>query len=346
MNAITKQAGLLRQQGAALPLVLVMIFSLSTIAATAFRITSQSASLMIALQDETDASIALFSAEEEAAFVFLTSVGAPAGLFLAPDVLADDPALEPPDWSQFPDDQFWPALDGRRISRAGDRPVVVSYTDGGGFFSFAAADEDASSTFLEALGFNGDDAATLAARIADYQDADTVRRFRGGERADYRMLAKAAPTNSPLRNLSELGRVSGFDRLTNPAFWSRARRAASFAPIYSPMRRAYAVHPGVRAVVDMQVDDDAFNEVTAASTTLSPRGRFVFTTMGNTSGKNGVLIERIVEFHRTPLAPDRPFMRFWVWEGAVEDGDVPGEEGIDGLAEVFSASVSDANSER
>jgi general secretion pathway protein K len=73
-----------------------------------------------------------------------------------------------------------------------------------------AAQEETLAALFIALGAAAPDAATYAARIADYRDGDTVIRARGAELPDYIRSGLAhGPANRPFNRTGELSEVLG-----------------------------------------------------------------------------------------------------------------------------------------
>lgn len=80
-----------------------------------------------------------------------------------------------------------------------------------GRFDINMATEAEWVSFLEAQGLKNEEATKLAARIADWRDADDLARPNGAERRDYRD-AKSAIANRDFRSADEVRAVLGWPR--------------------------------------------------------------------------------------------------------------------------------------
>ncbi|CCQ73351.1 general secretion pathway protein GspK [Magnetospira sp. QH-2] len=95
-----------------------------------------------------------------------------------------------------------------------DDHLRVSLEDLAGRVDLNAAPVDLIAFVLETLDLSPGRALSLAQRLADYRDADDLRRLNGLETEDYRHLGLShAPRNGPLLDLSELDRIPGYNDL-------------------------------------------------------------------------------------------------------------------------------------
>jgi general secretion pathway protein K len=102
----------------------------------------------------------------------------------------------------------------------GDTRYAVRLRDAGAALNVNRAGEDELRRLFVALRIDAGDADRLAQAIADWRDADDLRRGRGAERADYvRADLPGVPRNGDLRELAELLDVSGM----TPALFQRLR---------------------------------------------------------------------------------------------------------------------------
>lgn len=92
----------------------------------------------------------------------------------------------------------------------GDARAVIVLEDAGARLDVNRANEDELRRLLAAIPLDAAVADRLAQRIADWRDADRVRRPRGAERGDYaRAGARALPTDGELRDVDELHGIEG-----------------------------------------------------------------------------------------------------------------------------------------
>ena len=306
------------EAGFILPFVLVVISSLALIAAAAFGAVSRAVDVMAALEEGSAEDAALAAAEAQAAFAFLTSFPVSEGLWLgAPQNTADDQSGEPsiadrlasgdlsPDAVSSAD--YWRGNGASRSVMANGRVITVRYRDAGGLFALSSANEDRTALFLELLGLSRDAAEEMAARIADYEDPDHVRRFRGAERADYRLFSRPPPTNSPLRSPEELGRVLGFFEAAPLGFW---REILDFATADQGVLLAYAAPPRLLPLVStVTADDGGLDAISAQTRRPSGRARFLLKIDGEERSRT-----RAVDIRRPPAISQAPFQRFMVYE--------------------------------
>lgn len=312
------ETGARSEAGFILPFVLVVLSCLALIAAAAFGAVSKAVSVMTALEEGSAEDAALATAEAQAAFAFLTSTPVSEGLWLgAPAVAADDPSGEPTvadrlaagtlDPGAVASDDYWRGNGAARSVFANGRRITVQYRDAGGLFALASANEDRTAVFLELLGLSRDAASEMAARIADYEDPDHVRRFRGAERADYRLFSRPPPTNSPLRNPEELGRVLGFFEVAPPGFW---REVLDFATTDQGVLLAYAAPPRLLPLASaVGADDGGLDAISSQTRRPSGRARFLLHVTGEGRSRT-----RAVDIRRPPPISQAPFQRFMVYE--------------------------------
>lgn len=96
--------------------------------------------------------------------------------------------------------------------RHGDAVVAIAVTDAGGLVDLNAASAGLLAWLLRGLGVAPDRAATLAATIVDFRDADDVPGVNGAESAAYRAAGLAhGPKNAPFETVTELDQVLGMD---------------------------------------------------------------------------------------------------------------------------------------
>ncbi len=324
------------QKGFALPFALVAIAAMAIIAAIGFRAVSDSTSVMNALQADIATERALVSAEAEAVFVYLTSAPVSGGIASGQAAAAADPVFDvnPVDPNERDPSQYWRADGQARSSGTPAQPVRVVYRDAAGLAPITSLPEDTLAAFLRKAGFEREDAPQFAARIGDYQDDDVNRRFRGAERADYRLFGAPPPTNSPLRAYQETASVLGVPDSAPPGFWTylaeygRFGRGGGFKPAFAPPeiadlfpeRGGFALNPDPAEVAE------------AGDLRPSATARFLL----ETPIVNGLTRRRAVEIMRTAAAADVPFRREWIYDKAdANDGSAITAIDQEGLAQVF-----------
>ncbi|MDZ7628378.1 MAG: type II secretion system protein GspK [Parvularculaceae bacterium] len=311
-----------RQIGAALPMVLVTISLLALLTASSFNFLSRASNEMAALETRSAAERAIASAQAEALFAFLTAWPTPGGLDLRNE---PEPESEPePDAALVDEDLPRPGTiwrgDGVWRRAATDPVAVVSYRDGAGLLAIPAASLEIAAAFLEQMGVDRETAARLASRLADFQDEDFVRRFQGGERADYRISKRRPPTNAPIRNAEELSAVIGFETLS-PQVRRRIVDNAIFPVIAPPLKAALAtpaLAPMVKVIesadpLALAANDDLYPSSLARFTVAAPAGETILLST--------------VDIERTAAALDAPYRTMTISRHAVA------LDGLDGGAE-------------
>ena len=336
-----------QQEGFALPLALVAIALLSIITLAGYRAVSAATAVTLAFQENMQTELAFFSAEAESAFVFLTSPPITDGILTANsqsvegyDALDLALGIVDIDTELLQAVEYWRADGQVRISETQSIPVKVTYHDAAGFAPIALLPEEKVAAMFAAAGFDSESALRFAARIGDFQDADSRRRFRGAEATDYRLYGASAPTNSPLRVSGEMASVLGFADMATIESWDffvtnvqYGGVISQFKPHFGPTAIATLFDDSVDEVIvtgllDGYIDDSRHPSGTA---------RFLLTFRL----QSGMTRKRAMEIMRTAVAPDRPFRRIWLYDKAEDEQSdaTPGIEQSD-LAPVFQASTS------
>ena len=94
--------------------------------------------------------------------------------------------------------------------RFGESTVQISIQDERGKIDLNEASEAILAALFEWVGVDRGKAQSLAAAIADFRDADDLRRLNGAEKADYRTAGLVwGPKNAPFEATEELQQVSG-----------------------------------------------------------------------------------------------------------------------------------------
>jgi len=110
----------------------------------------------------------------------------------------------------------------------GQGKVVYRIQDTRGLFNLNNSDSGNLRRFLAALEVPADQFDRLADRLADYMDADDLRRVNGAERKDYADLGLPPPANRRLLTVAEARRIPGWRN--RPELW-RENRLARLATV-------------------------------------------------------------------------------------------------------------------
>lgn len=309
------------QSGFALPLVLVAIASLAIITLVGYRAVTGAAAIVATIQDNASAEQGLFTAEAEAAFTFLTSSAVSRGIATGGADISESQD-EGNGRSTLSDDQIWQANGATRRSTLGQKTTLVSYFDAAGFAPIERLRTDDLAALLLAAGFDGNDAEQVAARIADFQDGDTNRRFRGAEHADYRLFGVSPPTNSPLRSVGELAAVLGYADLAPASSWDFILEHTRFGGVSSQFKPLLGP-PAMAGLFDIdedaQIAPDPISDYGSEDSQPTETARFLLAHRGEA----GLTRKRAVEIMRTASAPDKPFRRIWIYDKVNDDNGSP-----------------------
>ncbi len=308
-----------RQHGFALPLVLVAIASLAIITLVGYRAVAGAAAIVMAIQDDARVEQAFFSAEAEAAFTFLSSPAVEGGIATGDGaIIANESPIGEAGVSGLGERQYWSANGERRISAYGSSATTVSYFDAAGFAPIDLMSEEDLTLLLSAAGFSGNDAELMAARIADFQDHGAQRRFRGAERADYRLFGIAAPTDSPLRKPGELAAVLGYADLAPPSSWDFMLDNVRFGGLFSQFKPRLG--PEILASLfvdagDSPIASDPLESYGIQDVQPTETARFLLSHQAD----GRLTRRRAVEIMRTANAADKPFRRVWNYDKVNDD---------------------------
>ena len=307
------------QRGFALPLALIAIALLSIITIAGYRAVSGAAVIVTSLQDNALDEQALFSAEAEATFTFLTGANAVGGILtgVKPGQGAD-PFGNAAATESLDANALWRANGESRLMQNEQRSVTVNYYDAAGFPPVFVLADNQIAALLLASGFKRDQAIEFAARIGDYQDGDDIRRFRGAERADYRLFGVSPPANSPLRTAGELASVLGFSDAAPFASWDFLTENARFGgvgTVYSPSFGPEKISGIFSDESISELGPGGANEYAVNVVQPSDTARFLLTNRS----RAGLTRRRAVEIMRTAGAVDKPFRRVWIYDKVEND---------------------------
>lgn len=313
----------LNERGFVLPSVLAFIAVMMAIILIGAGALERAREVTLALQSDRDLQSALDDMESQAVFTYLTSPPVRYGVSIGEGPRdAASIALGESDTglAETTDARLWRA-DGGRIGFAGNNVRgVAEYRDTGGLISLNSSDPILIAALLESFGVDGDEAETMTARLRDYTDEDALRRPRGAERQDYRLRQMPPPADSPLRRVSEAGRVYGwedFAPLGTREFLSLTTTASTLQDpmwMFSP--------PEIRALqrrlpTELRRDEDILS--TASRDAIVPSGRARLTLMAFDE-KTGRSRQRIVEITRTAAAAGAPYTRSLIFESPLPAG--------------------------
>jgi general secretion pathway protein K len=91
-----------------------------------------------------------------------------------------------------------------------DATIVVSLTDESAKIDVNSASDQLMRNLFVSQGLNEEEAASLTDAMADWRDADTLRRARGAEEAEYAAAGRTyKPANAPFQTIEELKLVLG-----------------------------------------------------------------------------------------------------------------------------------------
>lgn len=326
-----------QQGGFVLPYVLAVIFILALTSAIAVRSLTASGQIITELNGNLLAEQRLASAEADTVFVFLTSAGVKGGIDTSHTPWSMDDAIDGFDISRLADGAIWSAAGGQRLSEYSSGDVLVQYRDVTGLVPINRDAPEMLLRLFKGLGLRSDDSKSAAAKLGDYTDKDNRRRFRGGERADYRLKFRPPPANAPLRTNEEMHRILDWDKLLSPLMYARLRKYTTLTTSTTYYRTAF-LSPELAEILGLTELNEAARGLRrkkidfldyAVSTIEMPtqQGRFIFSTP-KIAGK---IIVRTVELERTPSAPGAPFQRTFVFEETRDAGDDSrGKYGQDG----------------
>jgi general secretion pathway protein K len=134
--------------------------------------------------------------------------------------------------------ETWQADGAVHTWQEGDTAIAANATDESGKIDLnAAPDSLLKNLFQTAAGVDVDTATHLVDAIADWKDADDVRRPYGAESADYETAGlKYKPANAPFETVAELQRVMGM----TPAIYAAVAGSLTVFSRQSGVNPAYA----------------------------------------------------------------------------------------------------------
>ncbi|PHS27960.1 MAG: hypothetical protein COA84_02900 [Robiginitomaculum sp.] len=310
-----------------LPYVLVVIFILALTSAIAIRSLNTSGQIIIDLNADMLAEQRLATAEADTLYVFLTSAGVKGGIDTSNTVWTAEEELDGFDASRLSDGALWSAAGGGRVSKYASGEVSVIYRDTSGLIPINQDAPEMMAMLFKGLGLGLNDRKAAAAKLADYIDQDNRRRFRGAERADYRLKRRPRPSNAPLRAYEELYQIIAWDDLLTPQMNKRLRDFTTLTTssayyrtkfLSSELANILGVDGEGKANTTLRRQNiDIADLASLIDETPTLQGRFIFSTP-KISGK---IIVRVVELEKSPNAPSGPFRRYFIFEETRDVGD-------------------------
>ena len=304
--------------GFVLPFVLASLVVIALALSMAYRAVERGVGQIDEFRGFLEAERAFLSGEAIATYTFLTGDSAPGGLWFGCPRFTLDPT------ASYDESDFSPSLrlngrgGGLRFSVA-QTPVFMEYRDGGGYFPINRATEPSLRAYLETVGLSRDGARSLAPKILDYRDVDSTRRFQGGERADYRLAQLPQPSNSDLRDYTELLQVLGARQHISNELLPIIARTAIFGGGSSTLNVIFAL-PELRAITQNEnlraaASSSEFSTVSVFSRTNQPGqvARFTMATPAPTGG----IVRRVIEMERNTGDVPRPVSRSWIYDESV-----------------------------
>jgi Type II secretion system (T2SS), protein K len=316
-----------KNEGFVLPYVLVVIFILALTGTIAVRSISSASRIVTELDADFLAEQRLVSAEADTLYVFLTSALVRGGIDTSYAFWTSEDMVDGLDITKLPANAIWAADGGKRTSDYPTGKVTVSYRDVSGLVPLNRNAPELMLRLFKGIGLPRDTGPSAAAKLGDYTDPDTHRRFRGGERADYRLKRMAPPANAPLRVYEEMYHILGWKALITPRIYDRLRRYTTLTTTTTYYRTRF-LSSDVAKILGLDESGgkirrlgsrniDMFDAMTSTVETPTQQGRFIFSTPKAT----GKTIIRAVEVERSPGAPDRPFRRYVVFEETRDASD-------------------------
>lgn len=293
-------------EGYVLIMVLAAILMISVVAASAVLAFTRAAGQIDQLRSTIDAERAMVGAEAETAFMFLTSPSVIGGIYTgSPETYRIDFEIaefevDRLDWTA---ELFWSAAGGRRLYSGNGTSIIVEYRDGAAVIPLNGAQLELIELLAPEF-ITSDQVEELHAKLADYTDADPIRRFRGAERGEYRLAGLPAPSDSPLRSVDELAGVLDWYEAVGSENWPHLVRHVTtrFVPGFKPdMAPATLIGASSSGRDRPWLNDALVNQSNVASSFA----RFTFTPLDGG-------VARIVEIQRATGGQGRPYRRRWI----------------------------------
>lgn len=311
-----------KEGGFVLPYVLLVIAILSvSLMLIAERIRSTS-TLMIEMEAQFTANLAMNSAQSEAIYAFLTAVPAPDGYELNPEGITD--VFSSRQERENPID-VWRADGEIRKTNTAYGPVLTEYRDGSGFIPINGIDRENLLALVRSFGVSEQQQRSLVAKLLDYIDEDIRRQFLGGERADYRLRQLSPPTNASLRKIAELNNVMDWKQVVDKIGYHGMIERVTLNPRITAVKKAF-IEPELLEEFDFEQSDmRPIDDMLLFDNYPTDVARFTFYYQT----RDNKLIRRKIEVDKTIAVLERPFSTVLLYQDQVEQGER--EENINGL---------------
>lgn len=265
-------------------------------------------------------------AEDRFVYAFLTSPFVRQGMDLSGRPINETAIAlgDAPEDEDLDPSEIWRADGGIRRFRTNGWTLSTVYQDADGLLSLNTGRRDLIERWLMASGRSGPESEELAAKLDDYRDSDQDRQFRGGERADYRMLQRTPPTDSFLRTFEELGNVLSWESAYTMLDWQAISELSLFVsgsvPRLEVMPQRLQTHLNLSDDAETFLDLDDLNDAQLVLYGYpSPRAQIILAATEN--GEDKVYV-RVIEVERTTSSPDRAYTRRLVWEDMAQSDEL------------------------
>lgn len=337
------------QRGFVLPYVLAVIAILAIAGTIAASRLQASTRVIMQMQEQTQAELALSSAEAAVTFSLMRANPVPMGFDLNPQspirtefglMPAQGGAIMRPDEAGAIPSDIWRATSEIRKVLTPHGPVYVSLQDVSGLIHLNKTKTDQIEKLLNVFSLSRRDSKNLANALADYVDPDNITRPFGAEARQYSLEKRAAPTNSPLRNYGELSLVKGWDRVLPRLNMNRLKAATTLQP-NSQFRAVFAPDMSAQTLNQRPGEisrrpDDPFSALRSKQVPTSHQRLTFWAPLGQDR-----FLKRAVEISRRTGGGDAPYRRLWVYETVVLRADLEQKaNNLEALANaVFTPSV-------
>jgi len=314
------------EQGFVLPYVLVIIAILAIIGTIAAERLQRSSNMVSRIQEQSDVNLAFMNAESEAVFTLMSAITIEGGFNLDQNALIktdfgfvnSEGIPIAIDENEIPEPDFWSIRGGERRANAGNLPVRVEIWDTTGFISLNTAPLEIIAAVFKALGLTTQNAQTLSARLLDFRDSDTIRQFRGAERADYRLRQKSIPSNAPFRTYKELQAILGWSELSQGLDMIEFMNMTTLDQKTSLVRQAIAPSLVLNALgIDLETARNArqtsLDDIGSVGDIPTDGVRLKLQILRPSGG----IEVRAIDITRQTGHLNKPFSRLWVYETTV-----------------------------
>ncbi|WP_281302058.1 MULTISPECIES: type II secretion system protein GspK [unclassified Iodidimonas] len=296
------------QNGIVLPLVLVFILVFASLSMIGIRAARTGQDLTRAMIDQLEAEKSFISTESRTLFRWLTAQPVIGGMDLSAEAKYNPLSFQDGLPASENALDFWSAQSGIRRD---DNGILIHYQDSAGLISLNGTNEDELILLMEAMGFDQLKSNRLIARLLDYTDSNSIRRFQGAEAPAYRLLKKPPPANAPLRHALEARAV--LDWAEESALWDNDQ----LLMVATAEQRSFGLNPALAApALRALLGDDRLQQLAGSGDVFSqrqaipsPRARMRYEQFIDGPSSRYKLI-RIIEYERRPVAADRPFYRY------------------------------------